>query len=250
MPRKPPPKPGPELVPFDAYKDKPVLNENGTPSALTMPVQKGSRLTRDPGRGMMPPTGPQDPTYSKFLERLDLDELKYALAHDSSPKVIAFLGALVDPRRKETDICTLAKQHSIGLTEMMQVWRSYKLTTAMGVHIEGAPAIAADVVIDARSIQVCCPRCDGAGMIRVTVKDVQTWKDCPQCEGTGATRKVGDAKSRDLVYQTIGFTKSGGITVNTNVQTVTSTVESVIDELERLPPAINVSSVAIPADDA
>ncbi len=248
--KKPPKPPGPELVPFDPYTDKPVHDEAGNPTTLTMPVQKGSRLTRDPGRGMMPPTGPQDPVYSKFLDRLDLDELKYALAHDSSPKVVAFLGALIDPRRKETDICTLAKQHSIGLTEMMQVWRSYKLTTAMGVHIEGAPAIAADVVIDARSYMVCCPRCDGAGMIRVQLQSGQEWKDCPQCGATGAVRKVGDAKSRDLVYQTIGFTKSGGITVNTNVQTVTSTVESVLDELDRLPPAIAVSSVAIPLDDA
>lgn len=249
MPRKPK-SPPPPPIEFDPYTDKPVPDETGSPTALTIPVQSGSRLTRDPGRGMMPPTGPQDPVYAKYLTSLDLDELKTALAQDSSPKVIAFLAALVDPRQKDADITTLAKHHSIGLTEMMQVWRSYKLTHAMGVHIDAAPAIALDVTLDARSIIICCPRCDGAGLIRVTRHDLAEWIDCPQCSATGAVRKVGDSKSRDLVYQTIGFTKAGGFTVNNNIQNNSSTVESVLDELERLPPVISVSSIALPADDA
>ncbi len=243
MPRKPP-------TEIDCYDDKPVRDDKGKPTSLTLPVQKATRLTRDPGRGMMPSTGHQDPTYSRWLEHRDIDTLKMALAYDTSPKVVAFLAALIDPRRKETDITTLAKQHSIGLTEMMQVWRHYHLTDAMTVHIEGAPAIAADVVRDARSYEVCCPRCDGAGMIQVTRKTGQEWIDCIQCSATGSVRKIGDSQSRTLVYQTIGFTKAGGVTFNNNVQANISTVESVIDELDRLPSAIAVSSIAIPADDA
>lgn len=243
MPRKPP-------IEFDSHTDKPVRDDSGKLTTLTLPVQKGTRLTRDPGRGMMPPTGSLDPTYSRWLENRDLDELKMALAHDTSPKVMAFLAAIIDPRKMSTDICTLAKRHSIGLTEMIQIWRSYHLTSALTVHIESSPAIAADVVIDARSIKICCPRCDGAGMIRVTRKDVVDWLDCPQCEATGSVRKVGDAKARDLVYQTIGFTKAGGLGVSVNISNTSSTVESVIDELENLSPAIPVSSIAIPNDDA
>lgn len=244
MPRK-------KLPPVeDSYIDQPIRDDAGQPSDLTMPVQQMTRLTRDPGRGMMPSTGSRDPGYARWLEGRDLDELKMALAHDSSPKVVAFLGALVDPRHINTDITTLAKLHSIGLTEMMQVWRSYRLTDAIGIHIDGAPAIASDVVIDARSTLICCPRCDGAGMIKVNLKDGQEWKDCPQCSATGSVRKVGDSKARDLVYQTIGFTKAGGLGINVNIQNTSNTVESVIDELDRLSPAIPVESIAIPLDDS
>ncbi len=241
MPRKPP-------TGIDTHRDQSVRDENGKRTTLTIPVAPITRLAPDPGRGMMPPTGHQDPVYAKFLESRDLDELKFALATSTAPKALAFLGDLIDPTKAATDITTLAKRRAIGLVEMMQIWRSHKLTSAMGVHIDGAPSVAADVVLDALSTIICCTRCDGAGVIRVTRHDVQEWIDCPHCQATGATRKPGDPKARDLVYQTVGFTKaSGGVSVN--IQHNTSNVESVLDELERAT-AIPVGSVEIPMDDA
>lgn len=241
MPRKPP-------TDIDTHRDQSVRDEKGKPTALTLPVAKITRLAPDPGRGMMPPTGPLDPVYSRYLESLDLDELKFALAKDASPKALAFLSSIVDPAKSKTDITTLAKRHAIGLTEMMQIWRSHKLCTAMGVHIDAAPAVAADVVLDAQSTRVCCPRCDGAGMIRVTRRAIEDWIDCPHCEAAGTIRKPGDPKARDLVYQTVGFTKvAGGPGINVNINN-SSKVDSILDELERAG-TVTIESVSIPDGD-
>jgi hypothetical protein len=222
---------------------------NGEP--MELPIQGLARLTRDEGRGMMGTTGELDPVYDKYLHTLDLDELKFALSlQPNSLKVVQFLSDLVNPIKADTNITTLAKQRGIGQTEMMEIWRSYKLSHALGVYIDAAPNLAGHVAKDAESIKICCPRCDGAGVILVTRRDnEQAWIDCPTCESTGAVRRPGDKASRDLVFHAIGMVKSGGSgNVTVNVQQNAQGVESVIDELDRITPVIDLPP-ALPEDD-
>ncbi len=178
--------------------------------------------------------GPLD----KYLKSLDLDGLKTALAQDDSPRAVSFLAALADPTNEETDITILALENRISLQELMQIWRSAKHSEALGALFNGAPTIAAHAVEDAKSTKVCCPRCDGAGIMQVPALDaktllpVQTWVRCTNCEGAGSIRKAGDTKSREYVLRATGLIKQDSGTSVTIVNQP-SAVESVIDELDR-----------------
>ena len=123
------------------------------------------------------------------------------------------------------------------------------MVAALGIAIDATVPITGDVVEDAKSTQVCCGRCDGAGSIRVALEAGYQWIECINCEGTGAVRKAGDQKAREYIYKATGFIKSeSSLTVNTHV--TTHSVESVIDELDRLPAVVNVTSVELAEDDA
>jgi hypothetical protein len=236
---------------IDPWTNNPIYEE-GERTKLTLPVKKLSLLHYDKGRGMMSTEGEGDPVYARYLTSLDMDELRMALAEDNSPKAVNFLSHLANPLFASVDITTLAKRCSIGLTEMMQIWRNHKLTAAMGVYIDGAPTLAAHLVEDARSVTVCCGRCDGAGFIKVHREEGTVWIECVNCKGTGVVRRAGDAKARETIFKSIGFVRpDGGNSVSVNINNSQSpTVTSVLDELERLPAVIPATAIPIPDDDA
>lgn len=248
-PRKPPTPPTEELIPFDPFEDKPVRNDKNEVTSLTMPVRKMARLARDPGRGMMPSSGALDPVYCGYLESLPLDQLKFALAQQDTTKAMVFLTSLCDLTKSKIPITDLAKRAGIGLTEMMQIWRSHCHTAALGIAIEGTVPITGDLVEDAKSTLTCCTRCDGAGQMRIQLEDGYHWVPCINCDGSGATRRPGDSKSREYLYKATGFIKpDAGIQVHTHINT--HSVDSVLDELDRLPPVVPVSSITLSEDDA
>lgn len=212
-------------------KDEPVY-ENGKPTDFTMPVLPFTKLVTDHDRGMMSYDGDNDPVYAGYVASLPLEELKFALAREATPKANQFLAYIVDPNKARVPITSLAKLSGIGLPEMMQIWRSYKLVQALGVFINHAPAIAEHTAQDAMSYNACCPRCDGGGVMKVERYDKYEWLQCVQCQGTGIIRKMGDSKSRDQIFQATGI-----LATRANVNVVTQihqhhSAESIIDELD------------------
>ena len=219
----------------------PLLLESGKPSRLAMPKATISRVVYDKELAR----NAKAHSYRGYLKTLNLEELKFALARDDSPKAIAFLSSLVDPANQGIDIADIALYHKIGLAELLQIWRNDRLATAMERMFAGAPDAAADTVVDARSGVACCPRCDGAGQIQVIRQEGQVWIECVNCAGKGSVRKLGDAKSRDQVFKSTGILKNEpGMSIN--VSTQVSSVESVIDELDRLP---SIATTYTSADD-
>lgn len=218
-----------------AYKDEPIQDAKGEPTALTLPVEQ------TPWQTISPDTCP---ALSDFLNTRDVQDIKVALDASGLTRAHKFLKDLADPKNAGVHIVDLAYIHSINVLELMQLWRNHKLTTAMGNLVERLPQVATHTVDSSLNGAVCCNRCDGAGTIRVQREQGYNWITCLSCGGSGQTSKPGDVKNREMVFKATGILKPDqhNITVVNQLQTV----ESVIDELE----SITVSSVAIPADDA
>jgi hypothetical protein len=210
----------------------------GYKAAQSAMVRFGSR-----NGGTLPKStvGNADSIYGDFLEKLPLDELRAALSQSDSPAAMRFLAALEDPSRAQTKWVTLAKSSGLSLGEMMRIWREGRLAAAMGIMIDAAPAVAADIIEDAKPVTICCPRCDGAGTIQVSRQDGPSWIQCTSCRGSGSVRKPGDAGSRDLLLKAIGFVKpDAGYRVTILNQNNVPNVASVIEELEQAEAALEV----------
>jgi ribosomal protein L37AE/L43A len=180
--------------------------------------------------------------FKRYLKSIKFDDLKYALARDDSPKALNFLAALLDPENAHLDFGTVAMKQGISLNDLMTVWRNDRLVETFGTLFTGAPKVAAHAVEAAQATTVCCHRCDGAGEVLVTREAGPVWIVCPNCAGKGTTQRAGDAKAREVVLKATGIIKADpGTTIN--ITTGISAVESVLDELERLP-AITVKAEA------
>jgi hypothetical protein len=226
---------------FDSFQDSPVI-EDGKFTGLTVPIRKVSPLQLDPGRGMMSTEGANDPVYARYIQDLDMDELRLALAKSNSPNAVKFLSHLANPLFATTDIVTLAKLCSIGLTDMMQIWRNHKLTHAVQVMVDASPTLAAHAVEDAKSGKTCCKRCDGSGRMQIITKEGKhRWPSCVVCDGKGWINQVGDHRARELVFRSVGLVHNEAAMVNVQINNSTHSVTSVLDELERANPAIPVT---------
>ncbi len=240
MPKKPP-KPPTDLKEYKerVYKDEPVLDAKGDPTALTMPVEQTVWQTISPDTC---------PALSDFLNTRKVRDIKLALDTAGTSRALKFLTALNDPKNARVHIVDLAYLHGINVLDLMQLWRSHKLTATMMNLTERLPQVATHTVDSALNNKICCNRCDGAGTIRVQRESGYTWITCHTCDGTGQIYKPGDVKNREMVFKATGIIKPDQHI--TNITTNLQSVESVIDELESLSPVINVSSIAIPADDS
>jgi hypothetical protein len=213
----------------EAISDAPVYTEEGTPTTLSLPVRDMSRVSYS--REMA--AASCRVIFRKYIKTLPLEELKFALARNDSTKAVSFLASLTDPDNAGLDIADIAVYHGINLGDLMQIWRNDRLALAMSNLFDSLPPLTADAAEDARSVQVCCPRCDGAESVQVETPKGSKWIECPNCRGKGTVRKVGDQKARDHILRATGVIKPDtGMTVN--IGSTSHNVESVLDELERL----------------
>jgi Zn ribbon nucleic-acid-binding protein len=211
--------------------ERPILNDDGSASDLTLPIED---MSYESYRHEMAQRG-KIQMFNKLLATMPVEDLKFALANHNTQKAMNFLGALIDPRNIKRDIAELAVESRIGLGELMQIWRNDKLTVTLNEIFQAAPLVAKDVAKDAQTIDACCPRCDGAGEIQVARRKGQAWIECVNCKGKGTIRQVGDARSREHMLKATGVLKSDqAMSVVINNNRAASGPESVIEELEQL----------------
>jgi hypothetical protein len=223
--------------PLRDLQDTMVPDENGGVTTLTLPIQSMTRKQYDVDMMRQARlTG-----FRRYLETIDIEELKYALAKDDSEKALDYLCALMDPENAHLDPAAIAMRQKIPLSDIMAIWRNDRLTATMGHLYAGAPAVAARTVESALGTSICCPRCDGAGEVRVERRKGPYWLTCPNCQGQGSIRKAGDPKARETILKATGVIK-GATGTSITINTGSSAVESVIDELERLPAPITVTA--------
>lgn len=199
----------PKVAPDHPYRDVPIPSQDGRPSGLTVPVQ-----------------------FVPWVDTIPKDELHQALLEDDSPRSMEFLALLANPLKHDLPISALAMQCGIRTPALLEIWRNHMKVAAMGVALSQAPLVARDTLEDAKSVIVCCGRCDGAGSIRVLRETGYEWIKCATCRGKGEVRRAGDPKSREWVLRAANVIAADqGVVVNlqNNIQT-----DSVLDELDRL----------------
>jgi hypothetical protein len=189
-----------------------------------------------------------DRLQNAFIESLGKSEdLRMALAQIESPHIQKFLAQLTNPRWEKWTTTSLARKFGIKSTELADIMRRYNMAKGMHTIINGIPQVAADIVVDAQTKLVACPRCDGIGSIALSENQTgddgsertfgkrkkPTERECPQCEGCGKIRQEGSNDARKLMFEAAGITGKKGTTIERAVITAHN-VESVIGELETL----------------
>jgi hypothetical protein len=220
-------------------KDASEYNQTTAIAPLSNPI---NHSTPPPNSSFRRPRQPKpnkfvDELHNEFIESLGQEkDLKLALSTSSNPKAAAFLQALTSPKNSRKSLTRVARQCGLNPVEIAEILRDYHLSTALLEIVKGAPQVAKDVVYDAQTIQVDCPRCGGFGQIQ-NPRDEQ-WEDCKRCIGTGMISKAGNSDARKLVSEAVGWSKSksGGASIQVNINTRTERVESTIEELERIIP--------------
>ena len=224
--------------PLRDLQDRMVPGENGEPTGVTIPVQELSRQEYDTNSIRQA----RQSGIRRYLEGLNIEELKNALMRDDSEKALNFLCALMDPDNRHLDPAAIAMRQKIPLFDIMAIWRNDRLAMTLGHLYDGAPIAAQAAVEAARNRDVCCPRCDGSGEITIERKSAKGnfRQMCMNCQGKGVVLKMGDHKARQMVLQATGIIK-GSTGTQITINAGASAVESVIDELDRnLPGTIDV----------
>ena len=182
-----------------------------------------------------------DKLSNAFIESLGSNsEFQTALALSDSPRAQDLLHDILTPKYRTWTVTALARKHGFSPATMFDLWRGYNTAKGMLTIASGIPEVSKGVVEDAKSIDICCPRCDGWGEIERTSKTEDSEGKpvtsvekipCPQCKSAGSVRKPGDSDSRKLMFEAVGFIKKQN-GININIGKVG--VESVLDELDSI----------------
>jgi len=167
-------------------------------------------------------------------------ELKAALALCDSPKARRLLECLCTPKYRSWKAGTIARRCGMTAAEIAGIWRDYKYFTAMIAFIGAIPDVARDVAEDAKSTRVCCPRCDGAGVMLVG-RDQKTEVECVQCEGAGTVRKFGNSDARKLIFEAVGITAKREVRLYQHV-VQTDDGPSIIERIERAEGSLSIDA--------
>lgn len=209
------------------HTDIAIPDSNGQPSELTYPVE-----------------------HFPWADTVARSDWRDAVLRADSPKALQFLTALADPLQHDVPISVIASRSGIRIPELLSIWRDHMKATAMAVALTQAPLVAQHTLEDAKSITVCCGRCDGAGTMRVLREEGLVWITCKTCKGSGEVQRPGDPKSREWVLKAAGVIAAESNNLTLNLQNNIG-ADSVLDELDHLDQsARTIDAVAIQDNDA
>jgi hypothetical protein len=166
-----------------------------------------------------------------WIDSVLREDLHQAMIESEHPGALKFCEMLGNPRFMDLPLSVLANRCGMKSKDLMEIWRDRQKTAALGEALRSAPQVARDMSEDAKSVEVCCPRCDGGGSMRIEDGMGLVWIKCKQCKGSGLVRRPGDLKSREWVMRNAGVISAepSGVAVSVNVR-----ADSVLDEMERL----------------
>jgi len=162
--------------------------------------------------------------FFKCVRRPDFGDV---LQFSGDERFFRLYDALHDDAYRNTSPGTLCRKFGVSLRDLVDVWREYNALLGIMYTSTHFPRIAADVVHNAMSRDVVCPRCDGLKTVRDREMESRT---CPLCKGEGSVRVPGDPHAIQLVFEALGMVgrKGPAIRIEQNVR-----VES-MEELLRM----------------
>lgn len=152
------------------------------------------------------------------LERLlPRDEMLEALAHSTHPMARTMAAYLMDPEHAGKSLWMLCQLAELSPMQLLVAFRDYRLAEGLVRIANRAPKILEDVARDAESARIPCPQCYGDKVVAgVDGDDIP----CVACFGTGELVRPGDKDARGLIFETMGLTKGGGLSINNNTTVV------------------------------
>ena len=125
--------------------------------------------------------------------------------------------ALHDDAYRNTSPGTLCRRFGISLRDLVDVWREHNALLGIMYMSTHFPEIVADVVHNAMSRDVVCPRCDALKNVRDGESESRV---CPVCQGKGGVTVPGDPHARELVFEVMGLIgrKEPAIRIEQNVR--------------------------------
>lgn len=125
-----------------------------------------------------------------------------------------FLDLLLDPRRSNDNITTIARDAGLKPLQVVDLYRSAAFAKAhaisMGKLSEALPGVVDDIAAKSVDTKITCPNCFGDGQLN--------GESCIQCGGRGEVMRFSDLDRQKIVLEAGGLTKQKSAGVNVNVQ--------------------------------
>lgn len=150
----------------------------------------------------------KDTTMRGVYDTIGRDQMIETLTCSQDPRAAQLLETLLDPAYQQHSFPKLCERANLSMTEVVDLFRRYKLAEGIIAMAKHAPEILNDTAIDAKSSEAMCMSCQGAG--KVIVDEEGTEVACSACAGEGSIRIPGHAKARELFYKTMGLTGKEG----------------------------------------
>ena len=179
----------------------------------------------------------QDTVFRRLERSLPRDELMQIFDGIADERFHQLYEMMCDKAWGRKSLPQLAKECGLSYAQVLQAITRGRLDQGMLRMSAHVPQVMEDVAIDAKSRVVTCATCHGLGHVETIKKDGEVIDNvCDVCDGVGKLRKIGDADSRKLMFETLRLTGRGnGPAVQVNVGTgaaMEDTVASVRDVLE------------------
>ena len=143
----------------------------------------------------------------RVFESIGRNAMLDTLTAAQDPRAQHLLELMMDPQYRNFTFPKLCERSGLSVTQVLDLFRKYKLDLGMIEMSKQVPRIMRDVARDAQSTMAYCRRCDGTG----EVPDGDTERVCPACKGAGEVRITGNEKARQLVFEAFHLTgKRGG----------------------------------------
>jgi hypothetical protein len=181
--------------------------------------RNGTKTITDPVTGIVKAVPRKsEPRKNVVFRRLEAsvprDEWAAAFeAASSDERVQNLLGRFLDPSIGKRSLPQLAKEVGLTYPQVLKLITQYRLDQGLLKMSAHVPKVLDDIGIDAQSTQVPCPTCQGEKVLRTIDRktgEVTDERACWCCDGTGKLRKVGDADSRKLMFETLQLTGRRG----------------------------------------
>lgn len=142
-----------------------------------------------------------------LIDNLSLATLDKREAH--------FLDLLLDPKRQEDNINTIARDAGLKALQVIDLFRTAAFAKAHAISMSklsaALPEVIGDIAAKSVDAKIECPQCQGDGK-------VSGGETCMTCNGKGVVMRYSDLDRQKIVLEAGGLTKQKGGGVNVNVQ--------------------------------
>jgi hypothetical protein len=161
-------------------------------------------------RSPVPLRSAVDTGFDDYLTKLsprgdseDSKAFRFALAISPDRRFQKFLNCLDTRRYARWSLAAIARECDLTYGEFHAFWKTAQLDRTVTKAINAGPGLVDDLAKDARSVELNCHECDGAGKVGGADGKLHV---CRGCGGRGKIRQIGDRHARKMLLEIAGLT--------------------------------------------